>query len=330
MTASGTWQVASDDAAALLRGPVRAEVVELGVIAVSGNDAAAFLQGQLTNEVVKLGAEQLTFNGYCTAKGRLLATFRCWRDEQVIYLQLPRELVASVVKRLSMFVLRAKVNVVDDSASWITWAIFGNGAAARLEQVFGSIPAGAGDCLRMGPVRLARLAAGATLAERFLLLAPSAEAASMQARLAGLPQVPSGVFWWSEIDAAVPTVFAATQEKFVPQMINFEVVGGVSFSKGCYPGQEVVARSQYRGKLKRRMQRARCGVATLAGADVFAVGEDEPVGNVVMAASHPEGGIEVLFECTLEKAEAPLRLHSPDGPALDLLALPYDIVDVTA
>jgi folate-binding protein YgfZ len=145
-----------------------------------------------------------------------------------------------------------------------------------------------------------------------------------------LPQVANGVFWWSEIDAAIPTVFAATQEKFVPQMINFELVGGVSFSKGCYPGQEVVARSQYRGKLKRRMQRGHSAAATSAGADVFAAGEAEAIGNVVMAASDPEGGCDLLFECTLEKAEAPLRLHSPDGPPIELRTLPYDIVDVTA
>ena len=148
--------------------------------------------------------------------------------------------------------------------------------------------------------------------------------------LADLPVVGSGAFWWSEIDAGVPTVFPATQEKFVPQMINLEVVGGVSFSKGCYPGQEVVARSQYRGKLKRRMQLAHCAASAPAGADVFAAGDTEPAGTVVMAASAPDGGFDLLIECPLEKTGAPLRLGSAEGPALALRTLPYELVDVTA
>jgi hypothetical protein len=128
----------------------------------------------------------------------------------------------------------------------------------------------------------------------------------------------------------VPTVFAATQEKFVPQMINYEVIGGVSFTKGCYPGQEVVARSQYRGKLKRRMHLAHCTEAAVPGADVFADGEAEPAGTVVMAAGAPGGGCDLLFECPLEKAEAPLRLAGEGGARLELRPLPYELVDVTA
>ncbi len=329
-SAAGCWPYDRTLGAAALRGPVRAEVAELGVITATGDDTVRFLQGQLTGEVEKLRRDQLTLNGFCTAKGRLLASFRTWRDDQKIYLQLPRELLPAVLKRLSMFVLRAKVKLVDDSASWSAWAIFGDGSAARLQAAFGTVPSRAGECVPIEGGRLARLQPGGRLTERYLLLLASAQAEAVQARLDDLPHVPGGVFWWSEIDAAIPTVFAATQEKFVPQMINFEVLGGVNFSKGCYPGQEVVARSQYRGKLKRRMQCAHAAVAAAAGADVFAAGESEAVGNVVMAASAPQGGFDLLIECTLEKAEVPLRLQSPDGPELVLRALPYELVDVTA
>jgi folate-binding protein YgfZ len=128
----------------------------------------------------------------------------------------------------------------------------------------------------------------------------------------------------------VPTVLGATQEKFVPQMINFEVLGGVSFSKGCYPGQEVVARSQFRGKLRRRMQLAHSAVAAADGADVYTAGEAEPVGTVVMCAAAPGGGFDLLLECPLDRAESPLRLRAADGPPLELRPLPYEIVDVTA
>lgn len=326
----GSWVFEREAIAAALRAPVSVALPELGVISVTGDDAANFLQGQLTNEVVKLGCEQLALNGYCTPKGRLLATFRTWRDEQAIHLMLPRELLPGVLKRLSMFVLRAKVKLVDDSAAWNACAILGPGATAWAERTFGVVPGNPGDCVAVGAARLARLHRALRLPERLLMLLPTTQTDPLHAPLAELPRVPGGVFWWSEIDAAVPTVFAATQEKFVPQMINFELVGGVSFSKGCYPGQEVVARSQYRGKLRRRMQRAHSEATPVAGADLFAAGEAEPVGNVVMAASGPEGGYDLLFESTLEKAEAPLRLQSPDGPAVALRALPYEVVDVTA
>ncbi len=330
VTAAGCWQFEPAEADAPRRGAVRAQLADLGVITVTGEDAARFLHGQLSNDIEHLGADRLALAGYCTAKGRLLATFRVWRDEQAIHLLLPRELLPGVIKRLSMFVLRAKVRLADQSEAWRAWAVFGAGAASKLRALGCTVPAAPGECARFDGARIARLHGSARVPERFLLLAPASETEKVLAGLAELPAVGNGAFWWSEIDAGVPTVFAATQEKFVPQMINFEVVGGVSFSKGCYPGQEVVARSQYRGKLKRRMQLAQCAVAAPAGSDVFAAGEAEAAGTVVMAASAPGGGFELLFECPLEKTEAPLHLGAPDGPLLELRALPYDLVDITA
>ena len=328
--AAGLWQFDPAEAAAALRGPVCSDLAELGVIAVAGDDAARFLHGQLTNDVEHLGADRLALNGYCTAKGRLLATFRMWRDEGTIRLLLPRELLPGVLRRLSMFALRAKVTMADESGGWRAWAVFGVGAEACLRAMGAAIPATPGQCLQFDDARIARLHPSARVPDRFLVLVPAPAAEDLRSRLSPATAAGSGAFWWSEIDAGVPTVFAATQEKFVPQMINFEVVGGVSFSKGCYPGQEVVARSQYRGKLRRRMQLARCAAAAPAGADVFAEGDREATGTVVMAASAPEGGFDLLLECTLEKAETPLHLMAPDGPPLGLRALPYEIFDVTA
>jgi len=328
--AGGCWSFDAAEALAATRGAVRAALPELAVVSATGEDAARFLHGQLTNDVEKLAADRLALNGYCTAKGRLLATFRLWRDADAVHLLLPKELAAGVLKRLSMFVLRAKARLTDDSERWRAWAVFGAGAQAALARVAQDVPALTGQAVAIGNARLARLHPGAQVAERFLLVAPARDEPALLAALAALPQVGGGAFWWSEIDAGVPTVFAATQEKFVPQMINFEVLGGVSFSKGCYPGQEVVARSQYRGKLKRRMQRAHCDAAAPAGADVWAEAEAEPVGTVVMAASAPGGGFDLLFECPLEKVDAALRLGAADGPPLALRPLPYELVDVTA
>jgi hypothetical protein len=187
------------------------------------------------------------------------------------------------------------------------------------------VPATAGDSIDSGPLRIARLHPGRRIAERFLLLA---RADADLTSFAGLATVGSGSFWGSEIDAGIPTVFAATQERFVPQMINYEVIGGVNFAKGCYPGQEVVARSQYRGKLKRRMHLAHAAAGANAGADVFAEGEAEATGTVVMSATAPVGGFDLLLECPQDKVEGPLRLG--DGARLALQPLPYSIVDVTA
>jgi folate-binding protein YgfZ len=328
--AAGCWQFDRQQAEAVLREAVHAPLAELGVIAASGDDAARFLHGQLTNDVEHLAADRLALAGYCTAKGRLLSTFRLWRDERGVCLLLPRELLPGMLKRLSMFVLRAKAKLVDDSPAWHASAVFGRTAEAKLRALGIAVPAAPGDCVRAGATRIARLPGSPRVPERFLVLAPAAQAGQVAARLAELHTVGSGAFWWSEIDAGVPTVFAATQEKFVPQMINFEVIGGVSFSKGCYPGQEVVARSQYRGKLRRRMQLAHCAAAAPAGADVFAEGDAEAAGTVVMAAAAPGGGFDLLFECPQEKAEAPLRLGAANGPALELRPMPYELVDVTA
>jgi folate-binding protein YgfZ len=146
-----------------------------------------------------------------------------------------------------------------------------------------------------------------------------------------LRRTDAGAWWWSQIDAGVPNVFAATQEKFVPQMINLEVLGGVSFKKGCYPGQEVVARSQYLGKLRRRMAIAHVAGPTCAGADVFAQSSGQAVGTVVMAATAPEGGMDLLFEAPVDQvAGGELRANLPDGPRLDVRRLPYELFDPTA
>lgn len=319
------------EAQAAIGGAVQAPLEEFGVISATGEDAAGFLHGQLTNDVMHLDAGHLALNGYCTAKGRLLATLRIWRDGPSVHLLLPREILPGVLKRLSMFVLRAKAKLADTSDAWKVFAVFGAGSAAELGKLDGGVaPAAPGECTRIDGVRIARLTGSAQVAERFLVLAPASGASAVSAGLSGLRAVRAGAFWWSEIDAGVPTVFAATQEKFVPQMINFEVIGGVSFSKGCYPGQEVVARSQFRGKLKRRMQLGNCAAGAVAGADVFAAGEAEAVGTVVMSAVSPAGGFDVLFECPLERTETPLHLGAPDGPRLALRALPYELIDVTA
>ena len=310
--------------------PVLVPLPELGVISVSGPDAVSFLQSQLTNDVGRLGADQVQLSGYCTAKGRLLATFHQWRADDTVFLRTPREIVASVVKRLSMFVLRAKVKVTDASDAWTTYALLGAGSARVLSDAGLAVPESPWTSASTGDVRVDRVLQTPDGVERFLLTTRGASQLPLPQALA---QAPAGAWWLSEIEAAVPTVFSATQEKFVPQMINFEVLGGVDFKKGCYPGQEIVARSQYLGKLKRRMNIARVDSAAevRAAADVFASDGTQPVGTVVMAAASPAGGSALLFEAPVDRvASGSLHLQSADGPRLTLLPLPYTLFDPTA
>ena len=326
--AAGTWQAAADELDHALSAPVLAKLDELGVIAASGADAVSFLQAQLTNDTASLDAARVQYNGYCTAKGRLLAVFDQWRDGDTVCLQLPREILAPVMKRLSMFVLRAKVRLEDASARGTTAGLLGPGAAALVAQAFGAAPA-VGAAVVVGGVRVNRLADGTRGRERFVLRAADGDADALAQRLAAARSVGSGVWWWSQVDAAHPTIVAATQELFVPQMINLEVLGGVNFKKGCYPGQEVVARSQYLGKLRRRMSLAHTGAAgVVAGGDVWFASQSEPAGKVVLAAAAPGGGTDLLFERPVDRIEQQ-SLHV-GGTPLALRPLPYTLYDVTA
>jgi folate-binding protein YgfZ len=290
----------------------------------------SFLQSQLTNDLQHLAVARLQLNGYCSPKGRLIAVFDCWRNPDSVFLQLPREILPGVLKRLSMYVLRAKAKLADASADWSCSAVFGPGAAVRLARA-GLPPPDVGQTHASDGTLVARLRDSPHVPERFLVLVPGTEAGAVRARLGGLRKVDGAAWWWSQIDAGVGNVFAATQEKFVPQMINLEVLGGVSFKKGCYPGQEVVARSQYLGKLRRRMAIAHIDGTTAAGADIHAQGAAQPVGTVVMAATAPDGGMDLLFEAPIDQtADTVLLANGPDGPRLDVRQLPYTLFDPTA
>jgi folate-binding protein YgfZ len=299
-------------------------LADRGVIRASGVDAAAFLQGQLTNDVASLAADSACLAGFCSAKGRLQASFIVWRpaaDE--FLLSCPTGVLAATLKRLSMFVLRAKCRLSDASEEIAPFGVAGPAAAAMLGEaaVWQCTPHGAGSAIRL---------ADAAGLRRALLVAPVAA----EIDVAAAPAMTLETWRWLEVESGVVTVEAATVDRFVPQMVNFELVGGVDFQKGCYPGQEVVARSQYRGTTKRRTFLFDCDVLPSAGQDVYAAGvANEPAGTVANAAPHPlHAGGSALVEVRLAAlSEAGLRLGSADGPALHRRALPYPVpLDVTA
>ena len=305
-----------------------AALTDQGLIAVSGAEAASFLHNQLTNDVEHLGLGEARLAGYCTPKGRLQASFLIWRDAESVFLQLPSELQAPLQKRLSMFVMRAKAKLSDAGDEVAILGFGGLAAPAVLEAMFGALPSAPYAKLDHELGTLIRLA-DALGAPRYQWVT-SIE----QARLAwpGLAATLSagGTDAWrlAAIHAGVPEITAKTQDQFVPQMINFELLGAVNFKKGCYPGQEIVARSQYLGKLKRRAVLASIDSAEAqAGDEVFSLADpDQPCGMIVNAAPNGAGGVDALVELKLAALEqGDVRLGSAQGAPLRLLPMPYPL-----
>ncbi len=292
-----------------------AKLSSLGVIRAQGEDAAQFLQGQLTQDFASLDTTHARLAGYCTAKGRLLASFigvKSAPDE--ILLLCSRDILAPTLKRLSMFVLRAKLKLSDASDDFMLRGLVGDAASAL---VAASLPAwsrvesGAASVVQLYPA-LGR--------QRALWLAP------VGASEPSAPEISAELWQWSEVHSGIATVTLPIVEAFVPQMLNYESVGGVSFKKGCYPGQEVVARSQFRGTLKRRAYLVHCAASMTAGQEVFHSSDPEqPCGMVAQAASAPSGGFDALVSMQTSAADSgALRLAS--GEALQLLQLPYPLL----
>ena len=325
------WAASAADFARLQHGPVLSRVDDLGVVELEGPDSGAFLNSQSTADIAAMSSASWQLGGYCTAKGRLLATFEAWRWQSGLRLLLPSDLVQSSLRQLSKFVLRAKVRLRDASAAWAAVGLCGPGSAQALANANIEAPEQPWQCRELeADGRIARLPTGAGCAERILLVVPAEHLDEWLARLVRFAQVDKGVWWWAQVDAAIPAVFEATRELFVPQAVNLEVLGGVSFRKGCYPGQEVVARSQYLGKLRRRLALAHADTLGETS-DVFHSDEASAVGRIVMAAAAPGGGWDLLFECPTELTQrGSLHAGGRDAPALVLRALPYRIFDPTA
>jgi tRNA-modifying protein YgfZ len=299
---------------------------QFGVIEATGDDAATFLHSQLTNDIQHLDAASARLAGYCSAKGRLLASMLAWREGEAIRLLLSNELCASVQRRLSMFVLRAKAKLVDVTSEVAVVGLAGDVRTA-LSSVFDALPdgvhvqvAGAAGALIRVPDAMARA--------RYLWIGPKTEvAARLPALEDKLARVSPAIWDWLDIRAGEPRITQAVVEQFVPQMVNYDVIGGVNFRKGCYPGQEVVTRSQYRGTIKRRCALAHIGDTenVLPGRELFhSADPGQPCGMIVNAAPAPQGGLDALVEIKLAALdEGTVHLGAADGATLAFEPLPY-------
>jgi len=320
-----------------------APIDNLGLIAVAGADAATFLHGQLTNDVANLPPGAVRLAGYCTPKGRLQATMLMWRGSaasaeagdaapaEAIYLQVPLAIQPAFQKRLSMFVMRAKAKLLDATRDPQHAVVLGLGGA-RAEQALRQHTATA---LPPAPYTAVQQAAGMLLrvadafgAPRYLWLMPAETALRVLPTLKETLALGGTDAWeLSGIHAGIAQVTNATIEQFVPQMINLELVGGVNFKKGCYPGQEIVARSQYLGKLKRRTALATIAdPAAAAGQELFSLDDPaQPCGMVVNAAPNGAGGVDALVEIKLAALEQSVHLGSTTGARVEFLAMPYSL-----
>jgi folate-binding protein YgfZ len=333
------YPAAAEFDAVLLRGAFM-PLDQFGVIDAIGDDAASFLHGQLTNDVQHLDAASARLAGYCSPKGRLLASMLIWRAADTIRLLVSKELTAAVQKRLSMFVLRAKAKLVDATDS-VAVVGFAGDVRTALSRLFDALPDGVHVHVA-GPAGSLIRVPDAASRPRYLWIGPKALVRERLAELEGeLASVSPALWDWLDIHAGEPRITQGVLEQFVPQMINFDVIGGINFRKGCYPGQEVVARSQYRGTIKRRMALAHVAAvgaqvdggaagepvesAVRAGVELFHSDDpSQPCGMVVNAAPAPKGGFDLLAEIKLSALEnGTVHLGAADGPALEFQPLPY-------
>jgi len=312
------------------------DLKDLAVITLTGDDATSFLQSQITQDVSTIGQGTSALAGYCSARGRLLASMialqKGTESSEGWLLLTKADAAAALVQRLRMFVLRAKVDIGISDLTIIGMTV------PRSDQYLKDIP-GVETPVDAPPYTVVRRDTHILIRAPERANAPHARWWMLGSPVTGVNASETSVQAWQteDIAAGLPWVLAATQDTFIPQTLNMDLIGGVSFTKGCYPGQEVVARSHYRGTLKRRMAYA-VGAAgdipsvhDLPGVDIFdARKPDNPCGRVINAAIS-EGALHILIEVQLADLDnAEFRLGSGDGPAMAIRALPYQIQADTA
>ena len=312
-------------------GEVFCDLSHFGLISAHGEDAASFLQAQFSNDVRRVDDNHSQLSSYCTPKGRMLANFRLFRRGDTYYLRLPQSLVEPMLKRLRMYVLRSKVTLENADDALVRIGCSGPDMAGELARALGrdNVPEHADEALTLADLTVIRVPG---IHPRFEIHGELEAVQSLWTRL-NVNGAPLGADCWGLLDvlAGVPNVYPQTSEAFVPQMANMDLLGGVSFEKGCYPGQEIVARTRYLGILKRRMYLFHGEVESVSpGQEIFdaAQAQEERVGLVVEGYRHPDGGVEGLAVLQIKSAEDPgakLRLDSPRGPRLAVRPPPYPL-----
>lgn len=293
---------------------MRCALTGYALLRFSGTDAQAFLHNQLTCDVLALQPGMSTYGGYCNPKGRLLATFLLWSDAAGYIMLLPAALAEPIRKRLAMYILRSKVQVADVTTAHAFAFATGENCAEQAIALAGAAP----QALHRVSVKN-NITALHLPTHRYLLILPADQPVAED----------DGAALWQQLDiaAGIPFVTPATQEEFVPQMLNLDLIGGLSYTKGCYPGQEIVARTHYLGRLKQRMYRGTIAVPTKPGDKLYCADlGDQAGGMIVTSACAADGTCEVLAVLQTANAQtAQYHSGSLQGPSLSLAPLPYAV-----
>ncbi|MDE2132489.1 MAG: folate-binding protein YgfZ [Betaproteobacteria bacterium] len=305
----------------LIASPRWVDLTGRTLIRATGDDAQAFLQGQLTQDVAALDPDRVLWAAHCSPKGRMLASFLLWKQDRDIWLDAPDELADAALRRLRMYVLRSRVTLEDARAAWARFGLCGTPDAGFWEAVGcpSAPPAGRHD--RQSEIMRVTLSP-----ERLLLVVPAAQADRWRTRLSEWMALGTPEDWIrAAVRDGVAEIRTATQDEWVPQMLNWDLIGGISFKKGCYTGQEIVARTHYLGKTKRRLLRFRSAGRAEIGQPLYGPDPAAPAGKVALTAPTDEG-TELLAVVQLEAlAAGPLHLGEAGGPSLEPLPLPYPV-----
>lgn len=300
----------------------------LAVIELSGADALSFLSAQFTSDLHSLAQETSQISSWCTPQGRVLTVFRIYRYETSISLILPAEAVAQTLGRLQRYVLRSRVEIENGTGRTALLGLSGPSALDRVMAVLGTAPEQIDEVVHAGTITAVRLPGRVS---RCLILGSTDAIRAFQEHLPNnVMRGDPGSWTLLDVLAGIPVIVPTISEHFLPQMLNLDALGGLSFTKGCYPGQEVIARLRYRGSLKRRMHLASVLTSTVPepGVRLFLGGSEPPtaVGEVVSAAAHPDGSIAVLAVVEIEAARSDaVHLHNVAGPILRFQPLPYPV-----
>lgn len=300
------------------------DLSHLGLLEISGADAVTFLQGQVTNDVKLLTGTNAHYSAYCNPKGRMLALFLAFAHYDHLHFQFNRELLEPIMKRLKMYVMRSKVEIKDVSDSIIKFGINGPQTASMLEPIFSKIPTQDYELVSLDNGAILKLPSVNDDA-RFEIFTDSTNAPVIWNALKNNCQIVEKPHWdWLEIQAGIPDIELKTQEQFVPQMLNLDILNGINFKKGCYTGQEIVARTHYLGTVKRRTYLAELANqnAPAAGDKVLDAAKNE-VGQIVRVAPNTANGFDALIELRIEAKEA--GNMTCNDAAITLKDLPYTV-----
>lgn len=295
----------------------------LGIIKVTGDDAQSFLQGQFSNDVALTSESHSQLNSYNSPKGRLYAIFRLFKSTDDYYLLLPKEILEPVIKRLRMFVMRSKVVLEDLSENWTTIGLSGSLVKSSISHFPGEV----NGVIHENELTYIQIPG---TEKRLLIIGPTDEITKLKSSIEqNFSEVDENFWKRLDIHAGFPSIYSSSQEEFVAQMVNLQLVDGVSFTKGCYPGQEVVARMHYLGKLKKRMYRV-----VIEGNSIPAPAENlylanndntQSIGQIVDAQLNDSGGIDALavLQTKVIGDESDIRVGSTDGTSIEIADLPY-------